>query len=543
MLNEGQSPSNFLARVKKQSKKLFSLSKTPEFKLNNLSEAQDLVAKMSGYPNWFEFYKQITAKIEDEKEEQIPQISFKNKEGSILNFTVENNNSCPFNTLIISPPGYGKTTIVKSILWSNLVKKKIPIKSIVIDVGNSYRELVHGVNQFHEKDVAINVDMSKNTINILNIPLGKIKYQEDIIFNIHSALLSIATSETDFDEKGRYIISGFIYFVLTKSDLIKNSMKSFKTGKYPHLDALLAELSINAEDKSWMDLVYILLSIKREDFAIIAMREASPVLEDFIREAEKTFSSYLENSGLSNDEFSIYPIVRLIASLKHFIKNYPEFNQATYIDYDVETILINFDISNYLSNKSLSDFVIACVLSFSNNDFHKRLWDDYSTVFSSDTEKMPPSNEIREMGWQYYCGKVSKECLLACYSISISHQNILFLGQVIFDEAHQYNNDLMTIHSREARKRNLGILIASQPYNIDENNYFYAFLSIIHTSVLNNSHIDRMDITESIKRDFVEALNKNQDGWLLNYNTNNFREDNSISHVYNVCVDFSKPSR
>lgn len=57
----GQSATNFMHKIKKQAKRLFQLSKNNNnLEIKNLSQAQELLAKINGYPDWHSLEKNIS---------------------------------------------------------------------------------------------------------------------------------------------------------------------------------------------------------------------------------------------------------------------------------------------------------------------------------------------------------------------------------------------------------------------------------------------------------------------------------------------------
>ena len=57
----GQSATNFMHKIKKQAKRLFQLSKNNNnLEIKNLSQAQELLAKINGYPDWHALEKNIS---------------------------------------------------------------------------------------------------------------------------------------------------------------------------------------------------------------------------------------------------------------------------------------------------------------------------------------------------------------------------------------------------------------------------------------------------------------------------------------------------
>lgn len=442
--NVGEAVSSFIEKSKKQAKKILKISKEKNgfISIENLAQAQELVAKFNGYPNWHamqESHKEVTRIKDNVKNHfQLNLVSSLNYQARNINLFEDENQ--PRVTLIVGQPGVGKSTVKDKVIFETLTNNKTMVSKVtVMDIGKKYYK-DYGLS--HENEL-LNIDVYKDSINLLETPMGLNRvYPKALKEDIYKTLMvSMGIDEYSAEY---HIYSQYF-------DKVFEELKTNPQFEKPFDDSCDSISKIIKEKSkyvptTWFEASHVLMKLKYVDEAKIAHKKSCCNLSDF-RKAHMLCFEKSNNKEINGNG--------LVLFLNLFESEYLNLttNENVHVSDTVKMVNISMDLRFVKAgfSKNNNDFIANMMMVFAKREVlqSKEYFNVSKAFFKEELQKNKRLTEDVMVAFYDYNQKIATR--------------ELFPQLVAFDESHRFKNfsvfnDLVL----RAKEENLAFLIMSQ---------------------------------------------------------------------------------
>lgn len=442
--NVGEAVSSFIEKSKKQAKKILKISneKDGRITIENLAQAQDLVAKFNGYPNWHAMQETHKKNKESKKEVgttdfQLSLVSQLNHQTRYINL-LDEKNQCRIN-FVIGQPGVGKSTIKDKVITEGLKNNSLVSRVTLLDIGKKYYK-DYGLS--HQNEL-LNIDIYNDSINLLETPLGLDKvYPEALKEDIHKTLMIIMGIDDFSAEYHAYTK----YFEEVFQELKENPIFN------KNFDNSVESITQIIKDKSkyipetWVEVSHLLMKLNYVEEAKIAHKKSCCNLKDFLVAHMKCFEK-TQNKVIDGNQLTLF--------LKGFEKEHLNLtkNENVYIGKQVKFVNASLDLR--LNNKGVlknsNNFIANVMMVFLKRESLQT--SEYFNASKNDYEENLVKNRrlriLEAESFYQYNQKIAK--------------NVKLPQLIAFDESHRFSNfSIFNDLCLKAKEQNLNVLIISQ---------------------------------------------------------------------------------
>lgn len=473
------SSQSFIEKVKKQSKNLLKIHSNSSLSIKNLSEAQDVMAKVNGYPDWHALITTLNNSEKNIKDSNYPvSLSYYEYDKTSNNF-LDSQKNLIWNDPneishvhgVLGLPGSGKSHIIEQTIYDTLYKKDTISNAKIAYISFNLSDKMMNILKDTKNSLLVNLsgsnplNLSNQTWNVLDKSLGLSEHTDEHLHELSLIFSPILFKGINLNLDANI---GKIFFAETLKYLECNYLNKYVLGVNKDFDKLLVDLEILNENSfenldyshlSYSHLSNILFLMNYIQEAEYAMRKSSFCFHDIFHllidnhEYKKMMKTSLfkqEQILLTDTHFEL-----IWKNINDLMEKVPSICQLTNISIPSNTQFCHFNLqlskhySFYISSNDLPNtlphdisllFIRKEFLKLQPfyhvkpnkkitnketkiHDYYQQFNNSLNSIFIDEIDRVF-INSINRVGNIDYILKTVRECRQLSYTVTISAMNL-----------------------------------------------------------------------------------------------------------------------